>query len=105
MTAVACQPLAWRLSNIRRADDLDPREEAVEEILQLRHDVDDHQLAVTLLQGIRPDLTSGQLDDAIDELIDKARWIRDAESWAGGFDAVLDDYETTLRTFVQGGPR
>lgn len=103
-TIHSCAPLEWRCSEISRRAELDPRDEAVEEILNLRHEIDDHAVALTLLRGMRPDLAVLALEDVIDELLDLARTVHEAEQMGrAAWHAAIDDYTHALRTFARGG--
>jgi hypothetical protein len=103
MTAVTCEQPAFRLRDVNLT--VDPRLDAVEEILQLRHDIDDHALAVKLLRGIRPDLDDRMVADWIDNQLDAAGDVRAAELDRGDVGWAIDIYELRLREFVYGGPR
>lgn len=98
-----CAAPAFRLADITLTGQLDPALNAVEEILQLRHDIDDHALAVTLLRGHRPDLTVGQVGWWIDELISRADNVyAAARATDGERQAALDHYEQGLTQFLGG---
>lgn len=103
MTATFCEAPAFRLRDATLA--VDPRLDAVEEILQLRHDIDDHRVALVLLRGVRPDLDELAIEGAIEELIDLAADVHRAESNPGDWCRRRDLYESQLRAFAYGGPR
>ena len=94
----------FRLRDIRPLA-RDPRCEAVEEILALRHDVDDHALAITLLRGLRPDLDVLSIEGAITELLHLGSEVRRTESRPGDWARALDVYECQLSAFARGGAR
>lgn len=98
-----CAAPAFRLADITVIGQVDPAMNAVEEILQLRHDVDDHALAVTLLRGYRPDFTVEQIGQWIDELIHRADNVYGcARATDGERQFALDYYEQGLATFLGG---
>jgi hypothetical protein len=101
-----CEAPEFRLRDIRRVAVLCARCDAVEEVLQLRHDIDDHAVALTLLRGHRPDLDETEIEGAMIELLGLAAQVRRLDSDSHDrWHAAVDRYEAQLHAFTHGGAR
>lgn len=105
-----CAAPVFRLADITIPPrEVDPARTAVEDVLQLRHDIDDHDLAVRLLTGIRHAVTGETMPCCdveywIGEFLEAGQHVRDAEQNGSYSDFVwcIDQYEYKLASFLGG---